>query len=129
MKRKTTRNLFGMIRQRRVEQWESHCNRCGLCCHEKTLIGNEVIYDLDSWCEHYDPETKLCRIYAKRLTEHSRCKAVTLRRAMFSSYLPPTCGYVQWAQSHHLRWAPYRRIRYVRNGDDSDPDLILSEAR
>ncbi len=101
--------------------WEKRCRRCGLCCYEKTIIGNEVVYDLDSWCEHFDPETKSCRIYASRLTEQVRCRRVTRFKAMFAAYLPPECGYVKWAISRRLRFAPHRRIRYIHSKED-DPD-------
>ncbi len=114
---------FKQLKDLKEDRWENHCHQCGMCCHEKTIVGKDIIYNLDQWCEHYDPETKLCRIYAKRLTEHARCKSVNIYRAMFASYLPPTCGYVEWAQKNHLRFAPYRRIQYVRESSDEDPEI------
>ena len=112
------------MKQERTQKWDSHCSRCGLCCHEKTIIGKEVVYDLDQWCEHFDPITRTCRVYAKRLTEHVRCRPVTVFRAMFATYLPPECGYVRWAEQHHLRLAPYRRIHYVRDGEEDTAALL-----
>jgi uncharacterized protein len=115
--------------------WEEKCNRCGLCCHEKTIIGNEVIFDMDSYCEFYDPKTHQCTIYLERLEKSNRCKRVTWSKAMFASYLPDECAYVQWARSHHLRFAIRRRIRFVggnREGsgdeeDDTDDPLCEVE--
>ncbi|MCF7942705.1 MAG: hypothetical protein K9M84_13920 [Spirochaetia bacterium] len=122
--------LIVRVRQYRAlkhEQWEGHCNRCGLCCHEKTISGSQVWYDMDSWCRFYDPETRTCTVYAQRFSKEVRCRSVNLFRAMFASYLPPTCGYVQWAVAHHLRFAPYRRIHYC--SEDPDPDSPPHDAR
>jgi len=95
-------------------KWEERCHRCGLCCHEKVIIGDQVIYNLDSYCEYYDPQTRLCTIYLERLEKSARCRRVNRFRAMFASYLPETCAYVQWARSHHIRFAPKRHIRFAR---------------
>ncbi|MGM0432708.1 MAG: hypothetical protein ACQEQU_08340 [Spirochaetota bacterium] len=111
-----------LVRKEASTSWEDRCRRCGVCCHEKTIRGNEVVYDLDSWCEFYDPQTKRCRVYSRRLVEQVRCRRITRFRAMFSSYLPPECGYVQWASSRHLRFAPHRRIRYTHSGDADEDD-------
>lgn len=113
---------FKQYRDHRHEKWETHCTGCGLCCHEKTVIGHDVIYDLNAWCEHYDPETHTCKVYAQRFSAQIRCRSVNHFRAMFAVYLPPTCGYVQWAKSHYLRFAPYRRIHYVKDESESDSD-------
>lgn len=112
--------------------WEEKCTRCGLCCHEKVVIGRNVMYDLDSYCEHYDPSTHQCKIYLDRLELHARCRRISRFTAMFASYLPDSCAYVQWARSHHLRFAARRHIRYFRGdrGDteDDDPHTSLSSA-
>jgi hypothetical protein len=119
-------NVFPLFsassREKRAEDWEKTCSRCGLCCHEKQVVGTDVIFDLDSWCEHYDPRTKTCRIYARRLTEQVRCSRVTRWKAMTSRLLPDECAYVKWAVSKHIRFAPYRRIRYIRESDDDIHD-------
>ena len=100
------------------------CHECGLCCHEKTIIGDQIIFDLDSWCVFFDPATRKCTIYAERFALSNRCRKVDWKKAMFASYLPPTCGYVEWAASKHLRFAPYKRIRYQKNGEEVDPALF-----
>lgn len=110
--------------------WEEKCSRCGLCCHEKVIIGSQVIYNLDAYCEYYDPKTHQCTIYLERLERNSRCRRITRFRAMFASYLPDTCAYVQWARSHHLRFAIPRHIRFARNSlgaaDDEDSSASLN---
>jgi len=102
-----------------AKSWEHKCNRCGLCCHEKVIIGDEVLLDLNTHCEHYDPKTHSCKIYIERLTLHRRCRKITPFHAMFARYLPDECAYVQWARSRHLRFALKRRIRFVQ-GDRGD---------
>lgn len=108
--------------------WEEKCSRCGLCCHEKVIMGREVIYDLDAHCEHYDPTTHQCKIYFERLERHARCRRVSRFAAMFASYLPESCAYVQWARSRHLRFAIKRHIRFARGdrGDCGDEDPAIS---
>src|SRR5690554_4887260 len=111
--------------------WENTCTRCGLCCHEKIISGRSVVYDLDSHCEHYDPKTRQCTIYFQRLEKASRCKRITRFRAMFASYLPESCAYVQWAKSRHIRFAIHRDIRFFRRdrgsrSDDEDPAPSLT---
>lgn len=100
--------------------WETKCSRCGLCCHEKVIVGQRVVYDLDSHCENYDPRTHQCKIYFERLEKQSRCKRVSRFAAMFASYLPESCAYVQWARSKHLRFALRRKIEFSRSGDRGD---------
>ncbi|MGI6466183.1 MAG: hypothetical protein ACOXZZ_01065 [Sphaerochaetaceae bacterium] len=111
---------------RHSSQWDQKCSRCGLCCHNKVVYGDVVVYDLSSYCEHYDPTTKECKIYFERLEKEARCKRVNRFRAMFASYLPETCAYVQWARSHKIRFAPKRFIRYATGdrGDLADEDSI-----
>ncbi|MFA5468270.1 MAG: hypothetical protein WC224_04340 [Sphaerochaetaceae bacterium] len=112
------------------EKWEQKCNRCGLCCHEKVIVGNQIIYNLDEYCQYYDVKTHQCTIYLERLEKNARCKRITRFRAMFAAYLPETCAYVQWAKSHRIRFAPNRQIRYARSSlsgcDDEDIPASLN---
>lgn len=104
--------------------WENKCDCCGLCCHERVIVGRELVIDLSSYCEYYDPKTHQCTVYLERLERNARCRRVTRYTAMFSRYLPDACAYVQWARSHHLRFALPRRIRYSRTfrSDGGDKD-------
>lgn len=107
--------------------WEQRCHRCGLCCHEKALYGHTLVVDLDSWCEFYDPKTKQCTVYAERFMHSVRCKKMTRFRAMFASYLPPSCGYVEWAQKKRLRFARPRFLRLIHSktcpSEDADDPI------
>jgi uncharacterized cysteine cluster protein YcgN (CxxCxxCC family) len=107
---------------KRASKWEDMCHRCGLCCHEKVIIGDSVIYDLDTYCEYYDPTTRQCKVYFERLEAQARCRRVNRFRAMFAPYLPESCAYVQWARSHKIRFAPKRHIRFARGELSSSSD-------
>ncbi len=113
-----------------MKGWESHCKKCGLCCHEKVIVDNTLVIDLDTYCEHYDVKTKTCKIYATRFIDSVRCKKVTLAKAMFAPYLPLTCGYVEWAKLKHIRFASLRILRLIHSKTPSnadDPDIFLNQ--
>ncbi|MGE4453102.1 MAG: hypothetical protein AB7D92_01090 [Sphaerochaeta sp.] len=103
-------------------KWENKCHKCGLCCHEKAVYGRELVIDLDSWCEYFDPTTKQCTIYAERFTQSHRCKKMTPLRAMFASYLHENCAYVQWARRYHIRFAKKRILRFIHSKTCPDED-------
>ena len=107
--------------------WEEKCDRCGLCCHEKVLYGDQLVIDLDSWCEFFDPKTKQCTVYAERFVRSVRCKKMTRLRAMFAPYLAPSCAYVEWARQKGLRFAKDRHLRLIHSktcpSEDSDDPI------
>jgi len=91
--------------------WEDYCNRCGLCCYVRHRgKRGEVIVEYSSPCEYLDEETHLCTVYESRFKECPECRKVTLFHALFSPYLPPTCGYVRrfrfWRNLSAFRCAP-----------------------
>lgn len=98
--------------------WESICRKCGLCCMEKTIVSSRVIYHLDKPCVHLDTSDMHCTIYASRFADCSHCRKMTLYKALFASYLPDSCGYVQWARRLHIRFAPDWEIIFI--GDETD---------
>ncbi len=98
--------------------WESICRRCGLCCMEKTIVSDRVIYHMDRPCVHLDTARMSCSIYKSRFTDCSHCRKMTLWKALFAPYLPESCGYVQWAKRLHIRCAPSWVIVYI--GDESE---------
>lgn len=102
--------------------WENKCQKCGLCCHEKVRYGRELVFDLDSWCEFFDPATRSCSVYFERFKKSTRCKPVTKLKAMCATYLPDECAYVKWARARHIRLAFPRRIRFIHSRSDSDSD-------
>ena len=95
-----------------MKRWEALCLRCGLCCYEKTMESNRVIYHMDFPCRDLDEQTLTCRIYNTRFRENSDCRRMTILKAMCASYLPESCGYVQWARRYHIRFARRFPIMY-----------------
>jgi len=110
-----------------------------MCCHEKYIVGSTVVYAMDEPCAYLikyqrihaaenpsrnpeknplesppgttqkEAEETACAVYENRTEVCSRCRRITLWKAMFSSYLPPECGYVLWAEHHHLRFSRKRK--------------------
>lgn len=74
------------------EERESLCRRCGRCCAKKVVLGGRVIYT-PFYCEHLDPEKRLCRVYARRHEVNPQC--LPLDRAIARGVLPADCPYVE----------------------------------
>ena len=90
-----------------MKRWEALCRRCGQCCYEKERTPQGLIVLPDRPCEFLDTGTRLCRVYADRFRLCPRCRRMTLLKALFLSYLPADCGYVQvfriWRRSSRTR--------------------------
>lgn len=83
---------------------EHLCRRCGLCCHEKVRIGDQVVIT-DIPCRHLDPETNLCRIYEDRARLEPRCLSAEVSAK--GGGLPGDCPYVAELADYrapHLLW-------------------------
>jgi len=97
---------------RRQERWEALCRRCGLCCHLRRLSSAGLHVDTASPCRFLDSSTHLCTVYSNRFGVCADCKKLTLLHALFSPYLPETCGYVEaYRLSRVLRRALTRVLR------------------
>jgi uncharacterized cysteine cluster protein YcgN (CxxCxxCC family) len=81
-------------RLRRKTRWDALCRRCGLCCYEKEYRGN-ILVTTHRPCPHLDVSSRLCTVYENRFDACARCRKMTILHALFVSWLPPTCGYVQ----------------------------------
>ena len=81
--------------RRRRKRWESLCNRCGLCCYERVRKNGRLVIRFGSPCQFLDTETHLCTVYECRFQVCPECRKVTIFHALFSRYLPDSCGYVQ----------------------------------
>lgn len=77
------------------KRWEDICDRCAFCCHERSLEGGTLIVSLSEPCDFLDEESGLCRVYERRFACQPRCRKITLRRALFDKYMPPSCAYVR----------------------------------
>ncbi len=84
----------GLIARVRA-RWESLCRRCGRCCYEKDERDGRVFTNYDSPCRYLDESTRLCTVYETRFIRCGDCKKMTIFHALFVSYLPAECGYVQ----------------------------------
>ena len=80
---------------RRRSRWESLCRRCGMCCYEKERQGRIVITNFRQPCRYLDVSSRRCTVYDRRFTLCPECRRMTVLRAIFVSWLPRQCGYVQ----------------------------------
>ena len=99
-----------------MKWWEDICTGCGLCCHEKVKVAprSYVLY-LNSRCGFLSDDNK-CTVYDERFEKCPSCRKMTLFRAVFASWLPPSCAYVRWAEKHHIRFA--RRCEWTCELDE-----------
>ena len=70
---------------------EPTCRRCGRCCAVKVVVEDRVIYTGEA-CRFYDPETKLCTVYARRHEANPDC--LSLDEAIRQGVLPADCPFV-----------------------------------
>jgi hypothetical protein len=88
----------------RVE-WESLCDRCGLCCLHSVQDGKTgKIKLLAVACQHLDISTCRCMIYEDRSKIQPDCKnlsPITFRRI---KKLPYSCAYRSLVEGRELEW-------------------------
>ena len=87
------------------EEWESLCDRCGLCClhtfqDEKT---EEVFYTYVS-CRFLDVEWCDCSVYNDPYVKPPYCKKITPENIHQLDWLPDTCAYRLAAEKRKLYW-------------------------
>lgn len=76
--------------------WDGVCDRCGLCCYERTVEDDGAVgIDFSRPCEFLDEDTMLCRTYETRFDACEGCRRLTPLTALFGKHLPPTCAYVR----------------------------------
>jgi len=71
---------------------ESKCLKCGRCCRHKFNVGGRLVFDRAA-CKHWDPETKLCRVYNEREKLAPEC--CDIASATLRGILPDDCPYVE----------------------------------
>ena len=88
-----------------VEEWESLCSRCGICClHRfKDQRTGDVLFTAIA-CSHLDHETCRCRVYDHRFKIECNCNKVTHDNIFELRWLPQTCGYRTVAEERDLQW-------------------------
>jgi len=75
-------------------EWESLCDRCGLCCQirvEDEETGNAALSD--AACRFLDLRTNRCSDYANRQSNVADCIKVTPNNVRDLDWLPHTCAY------------------------------------
>jgi uncharacterized protein len=78
-----------------ASRWEALCKRCGMCCYEKRWTRDGYIIDLSAPCPYLDTSDLKCSVYHNRFRVCHQCRKMTIFHALFTSYLPDTCGYVE----------------------------------
>ena len=90
------------------DEWESLCDRCGLCCRlkEEDEDTGEVV-DTIYVCRMIDLETCQCRDYKNRQNRVPDCIVLTPEKAMEFNWLPRSCAYRLLVQGFDLpAWHP-----------------------
>jgi len=87
--------LIRRVLRGRQGRWESLCARCGLCCYQKEIRGRTVITNWRVPCRFLDESTKKCTVYESRFEACADCRKMTLSHALFTTWLPESCGYVR----------------------------------
>ncbi len=87
------------------EEWESLCDRCGLCCTRKfeDEDTDEILHSL-ILCRYFDDETCLCTSYKDRNINVPTCVHLTPEKARTFNFLAPTCAYRLLAVGKDLEW-------------------------
>ncbi len=78
-----------------VEEWESICTRCGLCCYEKYEDRGRIVFT-NTPCRYLNQDNG-CKVYHKRTQVCNDCHDVVPEVVLKGELLPETCSYVQLA--------------------------------
>jgi uncharacterized cysteine cluster protein YcgN (CxxCxxCC family) len=91
-----------------VSQWESLCDRCGLCCLVKLEDEDSgQIYFTDITCKLFDEGSCACASYATRRKKVRDCIKLTPKTVRSIRWLPKTCAYRLVAEGRPLEnWHP-----------------------
>jgi uncharacterized cysteine cluster protein YcgN (CxxCxxCC family) len=79
--------------EKNLAEWESLCNRCGLCCFEKIEDENGTIFFTAIPCRYLDVATRNCRIYDRRFEIYPECIQLTESLVRELTWLHDDCGY------------------------------------
>lgn len=85
------------------DEWESLCDRCGLCCVHKLEDEEtgEFFFTCVS-CKLLDPQTARCSNYEQRFSIVHDCMQLTPAITQELYWLPPTCAYRKVAEGREL---------------------------
>ncbi|OQY19537.1 MAG: hypothetical protein B6I36_03790 [Desulfobacteraceae bacterium 4572_35.1] len=83
-----------------AEQWENICQRCGLCCFEKTIDNHGKVTITPTPCRFLDLHSRKCKVYHKRFQVGEDCQQLTPEVVATVDWLPEECAYKKWHQSN-----------------------------
>lgn len=87
------------------EEWESLCDRCGICCLEKLEDADtgEIFYT-NTPCIYYNVDACLCSVYPERFDKKGICFELTPGNLDSVCWLPETCAYRLVREGRDLFW-------------------------
>ena len=76
-----------------MKGWEDVCQRCGLCCFEKSVDKSGRFTTTRIPCRYLDIISRECRVYHKRLEVGEGCVKLTPAVVRRAEWLPESCAY------------------------------------
>lgn len=98
------------LREMTENEWESLCDRCGLCClHKLEDEDTGDLYFTNVACRLLDLETCQCTNYANRMLQDTECIKLNSDEIESCPWLPVSCAYRRVASGRGLpAWHPLR---------------------
>ena len=93
------------LKEMTLDEWESLCDGCGICCCEKIEdrdTGNIELVPIS--CQFLHPVHCRCMIYHDRLIANPECVELSLDKLKQMTWLPFTCAYRCLAEGRDLEW-------------------------
>ncbi|MEG3640601.1 YcgN family cysteine cluster protein [Magnetococcus sp. PR-3] len=93
-----------------TQEWESLCDRCGLCCLVKAEDEERGdIYLTSLICPFYDLSCQACGCYDQRKIQNPECSTITPLTVQHYDWLPDHCAYRLLASGKPLAsWHPLK---------------------
>ena len=86
-------------------EWESLCDKCGLCCMHNFEDGKtRKIKLIDASCQFLDTSTCRCLVYEARKQMAPDCLEFSPDKIKQIKGLPYTCAYRSLAEGRELEW-------------------------
>ena len=113
------------------KEWESLCDKCGLCCLNKIEDEDSGEYYYTSVaCSLLDPDSGRCREYKNRADKKCDCLQLTPENIKGINWLPVSCAYRLIQEGKELEpWHPLISgdPDSVHKADISMQGMVISE--